>query len=84
MRSVALAFVVFSGVCMPGAVPASAADFPWCIRGDNYESVLGDCSFTTYEQCKATASGRAAYCAANPYFSKSAEPPSRKPGRPRN
>ena len=73
MRRAALAFMAFSGLCMPGAEPASAADFPWCIRGDNYESVLGDCSFATYAQCQATASGRAAYCAENPYFNAKAE-----------
>ena len=28
---------------------------------------FGDCSFSTYQQCQATASGRDATCAANPY-----------------
>jgi Protein of unknown function (DUF3551) len=70
------------GVCSLRAVPAAAADFPFCIKGDNYNDGLGDCSFATYEQCRATASGRAAYCAANPYFSPD-RPPSGKPGRRR-
>jgi hypothetical protein len=84
MRGAALALMVFSGVCMLCPVPASAGEFPYCIRGDNYESVLGDCSFATYQQCQATASGRAAYCAENPYFSRSAEPPSSKSSRRRH
>ena len=28
----------------------------------------GDCSFSSLQQCQATASGRDAYCAENPYF----------------
>src|SRR5690242_1729793 len=80
MRRATLAFMAFSGLCMDGAEPASAADFPWCIRGDNYESVLGDCSFATYAQCQATASGRAAYSAENPYFSENTRPRSGRSG----
>jgi Protein of unknown function (DUF3551) len=38
------------------------------IKGDFYDSPIGDCSFDTYEQCLATASGRKAYCDANPFF----------------
>jgi Protein of unknown function (DUF3551) len=33
----------------------------------------GDCSFSSYQQCQATASGRDACCGANPYFSVNAE-----------
>jgi hypothetical protein len=78
MRNAVLALMVLGSLGMPGIAPASAADFPYCIRGDNYESVLGDCSFATYAQCQATASGRAAYCAENPYFSRNTEQTSRK------
>jgi hypothetical protein len=84
MRNTALALMVLSGACTLGAVPASARDSAWCIKGDDYGSVLGDCSFATYEQCQATASGRAAYCLANPYFSENAELPASKPGRRRH
>jgi len=47
---------------------AQARDYPFCIKGDEYDSAVGDCSFDTYEQCKATASGRLAYCDANPFY----------------
>jgi Protein of unknown function (DUF3551) len=30
---------------------------------------VGDCSFDTYQQCQATASGRDNYCDANPFYS---------------
>jgi hypothetical protein len=83
MRRAALAFMMFSGACTLGAVPASARDFAWCIRGDNYSNGLGDCSFATYQQCQATASGRAAYCTANPYFSENAEVSASKSNRRR-
>jgi hypothetical protein len=36
----------------PGA--ARAQDYPWCV---GTEEGRVDCSFSTYEQCKATASG---------------------------
>jgi hypothetical protein len=36
----------------PGA--ARAQDYPWCVGTEEGRT---DCSFTTYEQCKATASG---------------------------
>jgi len=59
-----------------GALPAAARDFPFCIKGCDYSGGPGDCSFSSYQQCQATASGRAAYCDANPYFSAKAEPQS--------
>ena len=50
--------LTFLTVCMivlyngfPGA--ARAQDYPWCVV--NFDRT--DCSFTTYEQCQATASG---------------------------
>ena len=50
--------LTFPIVCMimlynglPGA--ARAQDYPWCAATREYS----DCSFTTYEQCQATASG---------------------------
>ena len=36
-----------------------------------------DCSFTSLEQCRATASGLAASCDVNPYYSNAAPPPRR-------
>lgn len=54
---------------------AEAGEFPFCIKGCDFGSGLGDCSFSSYQQCQAAASGRAATCAANPYFSARAELP---------
>ena len=50
------------------AAPAQARDYPFCIKGYDYPSGTGDCSFDSYEQCQATASGRLDYCDANPFY----------------
>jgi Protein of unknown function (DUF3551) len=48
------------------SAPAAAYDYPWCVvvRGWGYP---GDCSYQSYAQCMASASGRYAYCNVNPY-----------------
>lgn len=48
--------------------PAEARDYPFCIKGADYDSAVGDCSFDTYDQCLASASGRRAFCDANPFY----------------
>jgi hypothetical protein len=53
--------------------PAAATEFPFCIKGCDFAAGRGDCSFSSYQQCQATASGRDAYCDANPYFSANAQ-----------
>jgi len=50
------------------AVPAMARDYPYCIKGCDFGGGRGDCSFSSYQQCQATAAGRDAWCAANPDF----------------
>jgi Protein of unknown function (DUF3551) len=55
--------------------PAVAGGAPFCIKGCDFGGGggVGDCSFSSYAQCQATASGLTATCAANPYFSANAE-----------
>jgi len=55
------------------AIPAMARDYPYCIKGCDFGAGRGDCSFSSYQQCQAMASGRLAYCDANPYFRANAE-----------
>jgi hypothetical protein len=62
------------------ASPAAADGSPFCIRGGNYDDAIGDCSFSSFQQCMATASGQASTCNANPYYNANAEMP---PGRGR-
>ena len=47
---------------------AQARDYPFCIKGESWPNTVGDCSFQTYQQCLAMASGGRAYCDANPFF----------------
>ncbi len=52
-----------------GSAPAAAVGtrYPFCIQGDEQPG-LSNCTFTSYEQCQATASGRFLSCIANPYY----------------
>ena len=69
MRSVVLAVLAAGGLAMLGAAPAGAVGsrYPFCIQGNEFPG-LSNCTFTSYEQCQATASGRFLYCVANPYY----------------
>jgi Protein of unknown function (DUF3551) len=46
--------------------PAQARDYKYCLYEHN--DTAGDCSFSTYAQCQASASGRVAYCNINPRY----------------
>ena len=82
MPKMFLALLVATAV-LAQASKASAQDYPFCIRGGDYDSGIGDCSFTTLEQCQASASGRDSYCAANPFFHGSTERPASRTPTPR-
>ncbi len=60
MRNLFLAAIAVGTVGAIGTTPtlAQVRDYPFCIKGADYGSAIGDCSFDTYEQCQATASGR--------------------------
>ncbi len=73
MRWVFWALIMGCAASAMGALPAAARDFPFCIKGCDFAAGRGDCSFSSYQQCQATAAGRDAYCDANPYFSANAE-----------
>jgi len=66
MRRAWLALMAAGAVSV--AMPAAAREFPYCIKGCDFGAGAGDCSFSSLAQCQATASGRDASCAANPYF----------------
>lgn len=57
------------------AMPAVAGQMAFCIKGCDFGGGggTGDCSFSSLAQCQATASGRDATCASNPYFGANAE-----------
>ena len=70
MRTALLVLTAFTALA---AVPAQARDYPYCIRGCDFGSGLGDCSYSTYRQCQATASGLVATCAENPFYNANAK-----------
>jgi uncharacterized protein DUF3551 len=69
MRGAILVLLTASGMAVLGGAPAEAVGtrYPFCIQGDDQPG-LSNCTFTSYEQCQATASGRMLWCVANPYF----------------
>jgi hypothetical protein len=68
------ALMVVCAASASSAMPAAALDYyPFCIKGCDFGAGRGDCSFSSYQQCQASASGRDAYCAENPYFTAKAE-----------
>jgi len=73
MQRALLALTAAFAVSAVIAMPAAAGGFPYCIKGCDFGGGAGDCSFSSLAQCQATASGRDAYCAANPYFNARAE-----------
>jgi uncharacterized protein DUF3551 len=76
MRKFFLAAVAAGTVASIGTTPSpvQARDYPFCIKGADYDSAVGDCSFDTYAQCLATASGRKDYCDANPFYAYPKQP----------
>jgi hypothetical protein len=61
-----------------GASAASAQDYPYCLQGREY-GYPGNCQFTSYGQCEATASGTFSYCGINPRFAYARMPRGRRP-----
>jgi hypothetical protein len=68
MRKLILTMLALSaaGVATLATSAAAAAyDYPWCVQGRGV-GIPGDCSYQTYGQCEASASGRGLYCNSNP------------------
>ena len=76
MRLPVLSLMLIAAGLAADALPAAAqspTSYPWCARIPKTDGDATSCYFTSYQQCLATASGRDAYCAANPYFNAKAE-----------
>lgn len=81
MRAVLLAVMAIGTLAAIDTTPALARDYPYCIKGRQWLSPVGDCSFDTYQQCQATASGRFAYCDVNPFYNSRNQMPRRESRR---
>ena len=82
----ALAAIGMLAIGQPSRAGSPAGDAAFCVRGFVYggSGGLGDCSFSSYAQCKATAAGQEAWCLANPYYNGSAETPRNRVSRRRS
>jgi hypothetical protein len=69
MRGMFLTLAAAGGLAMVSLTPAEAVGtrYPFCLQGQDSPG-LSQCTFTSYEQCQATASGRLLYCVANPFY----------------
>ena len=76
MRGRLTVMILAAGMALAGAAlmaaPASAQTYdpryPVCMTLTEWGGSHIDCSFQSIPQCKATATGRAAQCDANPYY----------------
>ncbi|WP_036053140.1 DUF3551 domain-containing protein [Bradyrhizobium sp. URHD0069] len=62
-----LASLAAGAATLVGSGPAAAIDYPYCIQGGGW-GVPGDCSYRSYAECMASASGRRVWCNINPRF----------------
>ncbi|MFH0296843.1 DUF3551 domain-containing protein [Bradyrhizobium sp. 31Argb] len=69
MRNVILVLSAAAAIGTLGTAPAAAVGtrYPFCIQGNEHPG-LSNCTFTSYEQCQATASGRFLWCVPNPFY----------------
>jgi predicted transglutaminase-like cysteine proteinase len=68
MRTAILALMSIAGAAALSASPASAErSYPYCLQTFGPTAHV-ECAYYTMEQCKASASGRAAECFRDPFF----------------
>jgi uncharacterized protein DUF3551 len=69
MKAMSIGLVALTGaiVSIASSGPAAAVEYPYCIQGGGW-GVPGDCSYRSYAECMASASGRLVYCGINPRF----------------
>ena len=60
-----LALLTAAAATVASSGPAAAIDYPYCVQGRGV-GIPGDCSYSSYAQCMASASGRGLYCNVNP------------------
>ena len=65
MLAACAAVAAVAGASLVGGTPAQARDYAYCLTSPGY-GYPGDCSYSSYRQCRAAASGRLADCNLNP------------------
>lgn len=67
MRGMALAILAAGVMAAVASTPAEAREYRFCLQSPGL-GIPGDCSYDTYAQCRASASGRFADCNINPRY----------------
>jgi hypothetical protein len=69
MRSIFFALLTIAAVGVVGAAPTVAVGtrYPFCLQGNEFPA-LSNCTFSSYQQCQASASGRFLQGITNPYY----------------
>jgi len=80
-----LRWTILAAATIPLLTPAVAQRYdpryPVCLEVKQQGSMTIDCSFTSLDQCRGTASGRSGTCYANPYWAQAKASPGRGPRR---
>jgi hypothetical protein len=76
MRNIIVTVLAAGCLAALGAMPAQAVGsrHPFCLQGDEYPG-LSYCTFDSYGQCMATASGRFLTCVSNPFYAGETDDP---------
>jgi Protein of unknown function (DUF3551) len=77
MRGAILALMAFGALYAASPSSAAAFDYPYCLQ---HQRLGTSCSYTSYNQCMASASGLGAECIVNPIvaFGQRRLPPQRQ------
>jgi hypothetical protein len=70
MRAILLGFGILVVLSAAGVQSASAATAPrpWCVRDGSFGRGSWDCTYHTFQQCLASASGNGGSCEQNPRY----------------
>ena len=82
MRQILVAALAACSFAFLSTAPAQAVGsrHPFCLQGQEYPALSG-CTFDSYAQCQASASGRRLYCIANRFFAGKSSDPYAYPNR---
>jgi hypothetical protein len=86
MRIPALAISAIAAVLIATPTMAQTYDprYPVCLQiYQGFVDYYFECAYTSLPQCQMSASGRAAQCVVNPYYTGTRKPPRQRDRRPR-